>query len=35
MQFETLIDEYVGSTAKTLNTSNLEMAKTIFPNPIF
>lgn len=35
MQFETLIDEYVSSTAKTLNTSNLEMAKTIFPNPIF
>jgi hypothetical protein len=34
MQFETLIDEYVGNTAKTLNTSNLEIAKTTFPQPL-
>jgi CRISPR/Cas system-associated endonuclease Cas1 len=34
MQFETLIDEYASSTAKTLNTSNLEIAKTTFPKPL-
>ena len=34
MQFETLIDEYVSSIAKTINTSSLKTPETTFPKPL-
>ncbi len=34
MQFETLIDEYVSSIARTLNTPNLQKTETAFPKPL-
>jgi CRISPR-associated endonuclease Cas1 len=34
MQFETLIDEYVSSIAKTINTPNIEKPETTFPKPL-
>jgi CRISPR-associated endonuclease Cas1 len=34
MQFETLIDEYVSSIAKTINTPNLQKTQTTFPKPL-
>lgn len=34
MQFETLIDEYVSSIAKAINTPNLEIPETTFPKPL-
>jgi CRISPR-associated protein Cas1 len=34
MQFETLIDEYVSSIAKTLNSPSLKIPETTFPKPL-
>jgi CRISPR-associated protein Cas1 len=34
MQFETLIDEYVSSIAKTINSPTLKIAETQFPKPL-
>jgi CRISPR-associated protein Cas1 len=34
MQFETLIDEYVSSIAKTINSPTLRIAETQFPKPL-
>jgi hypothetical protein len=34
MQFEILIDEYVSSIAKTINTPNLEKTEIHFPKPL-
>ena len=34
MQFETLIDEYVSSIAKTINSPTLKIAETTFPKPL-
>ncbi|MCJ7698993.1 hypothetical protein MUO56_01915 [Candidatus Bathyarchaeota archaeon] len=34
MQFETLIDEYVSSIAKTINSPILKIAETTFPKPL-
>jgi hypothetical protein len=34
MQFETLIDEYVSSIAKTINKPDLEIPETTFPKPL-
>jgi hypothetical protein len=34
MQFETFIDEYVSSIAKTINTPNLEKTEIDFPKPL-
>ena len=34
MQFETLIDEYVSSIAKTINTPSLQIPETTFPEPL-